>query len=93
MSKVMSKGEHSEFFAKGGTTKMFTKGHANRKVPGISGKESQGDNEGIKPEHHGESEGYTSGMKFHDGGSTKMFGKGHAGKKIPGISGKADQNG
>jgi hypothetical protein len=93
MGKIESRGEHPEFFAKGGSGKMFGKGHANTKVPGISGKASQGDNEGIKPEHLGESEGYTSGVRYLDGGSTKMFGKGHAGKKVPGISGKADQSG
>ena len=93
MGKVESRGEHKEFFARGGDGHMFSKGHANTKVPGISGKASQGDNEGIKPGHEGEAEGYTSGVRYLEGGKGKMFGKGHAGKKAPGISGKADQSG
>jgi hypothetical protein len=92
MSKIMKKSESPEFFAKGGTTKMFGKGHANKKVPGISGKASQGDNAGEKPEEN-MAEGYGSGFRFAEGGSGGMFGKGHAGKKIPGISGKATQEG
>jgi len=92
MGKVEKRSESPEFFAKGGTTKMFGKGHAATKVPGISGKESQEKNSGEGPDEN-EAEGYGAGFKFAEGGSGGMFGKGHAGKKIPGISGKATQEG
>lgn len=93
MGKVIKSGERPDFFAQGGDTKMFGKGHANVKVPDYSGKQSQGDNEGITPEKPYEHESYTSGVKYIEGGSGKMFGKGHAGKKVPGISGKETQEG
>lgn len=92
MPKVEKRSESPEFFAKGGTTKMFGKGHAGTKEPSISGKASQEHNSGSKPQEN-EAEGYGSGFRFAEGGSGAMFGKGHAGKKIPGISGKATQEG
>lgn len=80
MAKELSRSERPDFFAKGGTTKMFDKGHAGRAVPDYSGKQNQSGGGG------GED-------KFASGGSEHMFGKGHAGKKVPGISGKASQEG
>jgi hypothetical protein len=77
VAKEQSRSEKPEFFAKGGDTPMFGKGHADEADSGVSGKESQGD----------------GGEKFAEGGSEHMFGKGHAGKKVPGISGKATQEG
>ena len=41
MAKEQSRSEKPDFFAKGGDTKMFGKGHAGKKVPGISGKATQ----------------------------------------------------
>lgn len=79
MAKEQSRSEKPEFFAQGGSEKMFPKGRAGRAEGGISGKSSNAPDGG--------------GEKFAEGGSTGMFGKGHAGKKIPGISGKATQEG
>jgi hypothetical protein len=79
MGKVISSGARPDFFAKGGTGKMFGKGTAGKATEGVSGKESNSPAGG--------------GDKFASGGSGKMFGKGAAGKKIPGISGKATQSG
>lgn len=79
MGKVISSGDRPDFFAKGGTTKMFGKGTAGKVTEGQSGKESNSPAGGSD--------------KFASGGSGKMFGKGSAGKKVPGISGKATQSG
>lgn len=79
MGKVESSGPRPDFFAKGGTGKMFGKGRAGEAASGQSGKESNSPPGGSD--------------KFASGGSGKMFGKGHAGKKVPGISGKATQEG
>jgi hypothetical protein len=92
MAKEMKRSESPEFFAKGGKTKMFGKGHASDAPSGVSGKESQEKNDGAKPDENMAS-GYGSGFRYAEGGSGSMFGKGHAGKKIPGISGKATQEG
>lgn len=92
MPKEMKRSESPEFFAKGGTTKMFGKGHASDAPSGVSGKESQEKNDGAKPDVN-DAEGYGGKFRFQEGGSGGMFGKGHAGKKIPGISGKASQEG
>lgn len=92
MGKMEKKSDRPDFFASGGKTKMFGKGHANSKVPGISGKASQGDNDGEKPDEN-DAGGYGAGVRYAEGGHGSMFGKGHAGKKIPGISGKATQEG
>lgn len=93
MGKVIKSDERSDFFAQGGSTSMFSKGHASRKQPDYSGKQSQGDNDGQTPEKPYEHEAYTSEVKYAEGGSGKMFGPGHAGKKIPGQSGKETQEG
>ena len=79
MGKVESSGARPDFFAKGGTTKMFGKGKAGDVTSGQSGKESNSPAGG--------------GDKWAAGGSGKMFSKGSAGKKVPGISGKATQSG
>lgn len=92
MPKEMKRSESPEFFAKGGTTKMFGKGHAGKAVAGVSAKQSQEADSGGKPDEN-DAEGYGSGFRFPEGGSGSMFGKGHAGKKVPGISGKATQEG
>ena len=77
MAKEGSRSERPEFFARGGTAKMFGKGTAHAALDSVSGKADNGGGNG----------------KFAEGGSTGMFGKGHAGKKVPGISGKATQEG
>jgi hypothetical protein len=92
MAKEGKRSESPEFFAKGGSGKMFGKGHASDAPSGVSGKESQEKNDGAKPDEN-EAEGYGSGFRFAEGGDGTMFGKGHAGKKVPGISGKATQEG
>jgi hypothetical protein len=79
MGKVLSSGDKSGFFAKGGTGKMFGKGTAGKAAEGVSGKESNSPPGGSE--------------KWPKGGSGSMFGKGSAGKKVPGISGKATQSG
>jgi hypothetical protein len=79
MGKVESRSEKPEFFAKGGSGKMFGKGTAGKAADGVSGKQSNSPDGG--------------GDKFASGGSGKMFGKGSAGKKVPGVSGKATQEG
>lgn len=96
MPKVMEKSEKPDFFAKGGSTKMFERGTAHNAVPDVSGKPKQGGEEGNEgPKNRkGELESYGKGFTFQKGGgSNEMFGKGHAGKKVPGISGKASQEG
>jgi hypothetical protein len=93
VGKVIKQGDRPEFFAQGGDTKMFSKGHASPKDSDYSGKQSQGDNSGTTPEKPYEHEKYTDGVKYAKGGDGKMFGKGHAGKKVPGISGKETQEG
>lgn len=79
MAHVTKQSSDPGFFAKGGETKMFGKGHTGESEEGVSGKSSNA--------------GKGGGDKWACGGSNKMFGKGHAGLKEPGISGKADQNG
>lgn len=96
MSKIMDREQAPDFFAKGGTTKMYGKGHAGEAPAGISGKESQESDAGMEgPKNRkGDLAGYGKGFTFQaGGGSNEMFGKGHAGKKVPGISGKATQEG
>jgi hypothetical protein len=93
MGKVIKQGERPDFFAQGGDTKMYSKGHASPKDPDYSGKQSQGSDTGITPDKPYEHEKYTDGVKYLGGGKNPMFGKGHAGKKVPGISGKATQEG
>lgn len=93
MGKVIKSGDRPEFFAKGGDTAMFGKGHAAPARADYSGKESQGSDVGETPDKPYEHESYTSGVKYIEGGSGKMFGKGHAGKKVPGQSGKETQEG
>jgi hypothetical protein len=95
MAKEMSRSEKPEFFAKGGTTKMFEKGTAHEAQSGVSGKAANGGADGVVADRIGpEHESYTEGVRMADGGgSSEMFGKGHAGKKVPGISGKATQEG
>ena len=85
MAKVIKKGEDPGFFAKGGKTKMFGRGHASKREPDISGKSSQGSDDG-------QSMG-GEGIKAAKGGTGKMFGKGHAGHRVAGITGKASQVG
>jgi hypothetical protein len=92
MAKEEKRSESPEFFAKGGKTKMYGKGHASEAPSGVSGKQSQEANDGAKPDEN-DAEGYGSGFRFAEGGSGGMFGKGHAGKKVAGISGKATQEG
>lgn len=95
MGKVMSESARPDFFAKGGTTKMFEKGTAHDAESGVSGKSANGGADGVVADRIGpEKESYTEGVRMADGGgSSEMFGKGHAGKKVPGISGKATQEG
>jgi hypothetical protein len=96
MGKEGKRSERPEFFAKGGSTGMFGKGHADPARSEYSGKASQGENEGASTNAppSGEKDAYTSKIKMAKaGGSNEMFGKGHAGKKVPGISGKATQEG
>jgi hypothetical protein len=78
VAHVTKRSDDPGFFAHGGKTKMFGKGHTGESEAGVSGKASN------------EAGG---GEKYACGGSTKMFGKGHAGLRTPGISGKPDQNG
>lgn len=92
MAKVESRSERPDFFAQGGDGHMFGKGHASCAEAGVSGKQSQGTNDGQTPQKKGD-EGYGSGMKYAEGGSGHMFGKGHAGRKVPGVSGKETQVG
>lgn len=92
MGKMEKKSERPDFFAKGGSTKMFGKGHTGKAPSGVSAKQSQEGGDGAKPDVN-DAEGYGSGFRYASGGSGSMFGKGHAGKKIPGISGKASQEG
>jgi hypothetical protein len=93
MGKESSRSERPDFFAKGGSTKMFEKGTAHDAESGVSGKEKNGGADGASPDSN-EAEGYGKGFKFADGGgSNEMFGKGSAGKKVPGVSGKETQSG
>jgi hypothetical protein len=92
MPKEMKRSESPEFFAKGGKGKMFGKGHASDAPSDVSGKQSQEENDGARPDRN-DAEGYGSKFRFAEGGSGKMYGKGSAGKKVPGISGKATQEG
>lgn len=92
MPKVMKRSESPDFFAQGGKTKMFGKGHTGRAPAGVAGKQSQAGGDGEGPDEN-MAEGYGKGFEFAEGGSGGMFGKGHAGKKVPGISGKATQEG
>jgi len=91
MGKVIKSGERKDFFAQGGSTHMFGKGHASPKQADTSGKESQGDQSGLKPERPYEHESYTDGVRYAAGGDHAMFGKGHASKATPGQSGKPAQ--
>lgn len=94
MGKVEKSSERPDFFAKGGTTHMFERGTAHSAVPDVSGKPSQGGEEGNSRAKDRKGELSTGkDFTFLDGGKGKMFGKGHAGKKVPGISGKASQEG
>ena len=85
MAKVIKKGEDPGFFPKGGKTPMFGKGHASKKEPDVSGKSSQGSDDGLSMGG--------KGIKTAKGGNGKMFDKGHAGHRVAGISGKASQVG
>jgi hypothetical protein len=82
MAKFISRDNHQNkdagFFAQGGKTKMFGKGHTGKVESGQSGKSSQGSENGE----------FAKG-----GGSNEMFGKGHAGNKVPAVSGKQSQVG
>ena len=96
MSKIIKeKQERPEFFAKGGSTKMFGKGTAHSALSGVSGKADNGGTAGSEPASRigTPNEAYTEGVRYLEGGSGHMFGKGHAGKKVPGISGKETQEG
>jgi hypothetical protein len=93
MGKVIKSGERKDFFAAGGTTKMFGKGYASPKEPDCSGKDTQGENTGETAKKLFEAASYTDGVKYIEGGDGKMFGPGSAGKKVPGISGKETQVG
>lgn len=95
MPREMERSERPDFFAKGGSNKMFEKGTAHEAQSGVSGKASNGGASGVTADRiGGEKEAYTEGVKMAEGGgSNEMFGKGHAGKKVPDISGKASQNG
>lgn len=94
MPKVEKKSERPDFFAKGGSTPMFGRGTAHSAVPDVSGKPSQGGEEGNSRAKDRKGElSVGKDFTFLDGGSDHMFGKGHAGKKVPGISGKASQEG
>ena len=79
MAKEESRSERPEFFAQGGSGKMFEKGKAGKAQSGVSGKDSNAPDGG--------------GEEWAKGGSGKMFGKGHAGKMTPGVSGKQTQEG
>jgi hypothetical protein len=74
MGKVISSSTRPDFFAKGGTGKMFGKGTAGRSTEGVSGKESNSPSGGSD--------------KWASGGKGKMFGKQSASKATPGQSGK-----
>lgn len=85
MAKVIKRAEDPGFFAQGGKTKMFGKGHSSPMPDSVSGKQNQGSDSGKSA---GE------GVKVAEGGgSNRMFGKGHAGHKVPGVSGKESQVG
>lgn len=75
MGKVESRSEKPDFFAKGGSGKMFGKGKVGEVEPGVSGKQSNAPSGG--------------GDKFASGGKGKMFGKQSANKMTPGQSGKS----
>lgn len=90
MPKVEKRSENPEFFAKGGSGKMFERGTAHEALSGISGKESNGGSSGEKAERHGEG-AYGKDVRYAEGGSGKMFGKGHANKMVSGQSGKESQ--
>lgn len=77
MGRVEKQSESPEFFAQGGSGKMFERGGAGRAESGVSGKQSNSP--------PGASE------KFASGGKGKMFGKGSARKAVSGQSGKDGQ--
>lgn len=77
MGKVMSKSAKPEFFAKGGKTAMFGKGHAAPAPDGVTGYDTQ--------------PGEGPGGKFAKGGSGHMFGKGHANAAEAGVTSKNSQ--
>lgn len=96
MPKVMSRSEKPDFFAKGGSGKMYGKGRTGTASSGVSGKESNSNDAGNARAENpkGERPAYAHDFTFQKGGgSSEMFGKGHAGKKTPGVSGKASQEG
>jgi hypothetical protein len=94
MGKVEGKSERPDFFAKGGTTHMFERGTAHSAIPDVSGKASNGGEEGNSRAKDRKGDlSVGKDFTFLDGGDGHMFGKGHAGKKVPGISGKASQEG
>lgn len=94
MGKVISRGDRTGFYAKGGSDKMYGKGTAHEAIAGVSGKEANSGAGGKAATRIGPSKSaYTEGVKMADGGSQQMFTKGHAGKKVPGVSGKATQEG
>jgi hypothetical protein len=78
MGKVISKSDRPDFYAKGGSGKMFGRGEAGRAESGTSGKQSNAPAGGDE--------------KFASGGKNHMFGKGRAGKATPGQSGKSGQD-
>jgi hypothetical protein len=92
MGRVEKRSDSPEFFAKGGTTKMYDRGTAHPAIAGVSGKESNGGSSGQKAERKGDG-AYGKDVRFAEGGSQHMFGKGHAGKKTPFVSGKESQEG
>lgn len=75
MSKVIASSPRPEFFAKGGTTKMFGKGGADPATAGQSAYENQPG----------------AGAEFASGGKGHMFGKGHATPAEAGQSAKNSQ--
>lgn len=95
MPREMERSERPDFFAKGGSNKMFEKGTAHEALAGVSGKAANGGADGVVADRiGGEKEAYTEGFRMAEGGGgNEMFDKGHAGKKVPGISGKASQAG
>ena len=70
------KNAHSIEFAKGGSGKMFGKGHASEPLEGVTAKKTQESG---------------SGGKFAVGGKGKMFGKGAANRVEEGVTAKKSQ--
>ena len=65
MGKMDKKSDRPDFFAKGGSTKMFGKGHTGKAPSGVSGKQSQEGGDGDGPDVN-DAEGYGKGFEFVD---------------------------